>query len=366
MDFALDEQQEMLQAMARDFLAAEWPEKVLRAMSADEKGYPPALWRQHGRDEPARAFPAGGIRRGGSFLDLVAVIEEMGRACLLTPFFGTVVLGAGAIMEAGSEAQKKKYLPAIAAGEAIITLALAEESGGYTPESIQVKATRRGKEFFINGRKLFVPDAHVAGHVICVARTGDGITLFLVDISKAGVNIQPMKTISGEKLCTVDFDNVAAGPEDVLGEVRKGWPAVEKVMERAAVARSAEMVGIARQVLKITLDYAKERVAFGHPIGAFQAIQHRCADMLVDAEGARLVTYQAAWRLNQGLSAAREVAIAKSWAGQACQRVCVSAHQVHGAIGFTEDHILNLYTKKASAVASSFGDSDFWLEKLAQ
>lgn len=364
MDFALDEQQEMLQAVARDFLAVEWPEKVLRAMIADEKGYTPALWRRMAdMNLLGLSLPedCGGV---GSFLDLAAVLEEMGRACFLTPFFAAVVLGAGVIMEAGSKAQKRQYLPAIAAGESIITLALAEETGGFTPESLQVKASRQGKDFIINGRKLFVPDAHVADRIVGAANTGDSITLFIVDIKKSGVNILPMKTISVEKLCTVDFDNVAVRPEDVLGEAGKGWPAIEKIIERAAVARCAEMVGIARQVSKITFDYAKERAAFGHPIGAFQAIQHRCADMLVDAEGARLAAYQAAWRLSQGLPAAREVAIAKAWAGQACQRVCASAHQVHGAIGFTQDHILNLYTKKASAAASSFGDGDFWLEKL--
>ncbi len=366
MDFALDEQQEMLQAAARDFLAVEWPEKVLRAMADDENGYTPALWRRMaGMNLLGLSLPEeyGGV---GSFLDLAAVLEEMGRACFLTPFFTAVVLGAGAIMAAGSEAQKKRYLPAIAAGESIVTLALAEETGGYTADSIQTKVIPRGKDFFISGRKLFVPDAHAADHLICTARTGEKVGLFLVDIKKAGVNVQPMKTISGEKLYTVDFENAAVGREDVLGEAGGGWPAVEKVIQRAAVARGAEMVGIARQVLKITLDYAKERVAFGHPIGAFQAIQHRCADMLVDTEGARLATCQAAWRLSQGLPAAREVAIAKAWAGQACRRACASAHQVHGAIGFTGDHILHFYTKKASAAQSSFGDADFWLGKLAE
>ena len=354
----------MLQAAARDFLAAEWPEKVLRAMAADEKGYTPELWRRMaGINLLGLSLPEehGGV---GDFLDLAVVLEEMGRACFLTPFFSTVVLGAGAIMEAGSETQKKKYLPAIGAGKSIITLALTEESGRYMPDDMQTRAFRRGNEFVLTGRKLFVPDAHLADHIICAARISKGITLFVVDIKLDGLSIQPHKTISGEKLCTVDFNEVVVGREDVLGALSGGWPAVEKIIERAAVARSAEMVGIARQVLKITLDYAKERVAFGHPIGAFQAIQHRCADMLTDTEGTWLATYRAAWRLSQGLPATREVAVAKSWAGQACRRVCASAHQVHGAIGFTQDHILPLYTRKASAGESSSGDSDFWLERI--
>jgi 3-oxocholest-4-en-26-oyl-CoA dehydrogenase beta subunit len=366
LDFALNEQQEMLQTMAREFLAAEWPEKVLRAMAADEKGYTPELWRKMaGANLLGLSLPEqhGGV---GDFLDLAVVLEEMGRAGFLTPFLATVVLGAGTIMEAGSEAQKKKYLPGIAAGETIITLALAEETARYTPEGVQAQAAKRGSDFVISGRKLFVPDAYTADYMVCAARTGEGITLFIVDINKNGLSIKPLKTISGEKLCTVDFDNVDVGRDDVLGEVGGGWVAVEKVVARAAVGRCAEMVGVCRQVLKITLDYAKERTAFGHPIGAFQAIQHRCADMLVDTDGAAFATYQAAWRLNQGLPAEKEVAAAKAWAGQACRRVCASAHQVHGAIGFTRDHVLHLYTRKAAAAEASFGDTDFYLEKLGK
>jgi alkylation response protein AidB-like acyl-CoA dehydrogenase len=368
LDFALNEQQEMLQAAARDFLAAEWPEKVLRAMAADAKGFTKELWQRMAElDLLGLSLPEehGGV---GDFLDLAVVLEEMGRGCFLTPFFTTVVLGAGAIMAAGSEAQKKQYLPAIAAGKSIITLAVTEESGRYVPDDMQMRAFRRGSEFVLTGRKYFVPDAHVADHIICATRAGagDNTTLFMVDIKKDGINVHPLKTISGEKLCTVDFNEVVVGREDIIGVLGGGWPVVEKIIERAAVARSAEMVGIARQVLKITLDYARERTAFGHPIGAFQAIQHRCADMITDTEGAWLATYRAAWRLSQGLPAAREAAVAKSWSGQACRRVCASAHQVHGAIGFARDHILHLYTRKASAGESSFGDADFWLEKLGE
>jgi alkylation response protein AidB-like acyl-CoA dehydrogenase len=371
-DFALSEQQEMLQTMARDFLTAEYPEKVLRAMVADDKGYTPELWgHMAGMNLMGLSLPEeyGGV---GDFLDLAVVLEEMGRACFLTPFFTTVVLGAGAIMAAGSQAQKQKYLPGIAAGDTIVTVALAEDSARYSAEAGRVRTTRRGDGFIINGRKLFVPDAQVADYIVCVARTGegedprDGITLFMVDKNKAGLKRTPLKNVSGEKQSIVDFDNVEVGREDVLGEIDRGWLAVEKVIARAAVGRCAEMVGICRQVLKITLDYAKERVAFGHPIGAFQAIQHRCADMLVDTEGAGFATYRAAWRLSEGLPAEREVAAAKAWVGQACRRVCASAHQVHGAIGFTHDHVLHLYTRRANAAESSFGDTAFYLEKLAE
>jgi alkylation response protein AidB-like acyl-CoA dehydrogenase len=370
-DFAFNEPQEMLRTAARDFLSKEYPEKVLRAMVGDEKGYTPELWRQMAAmNWTGLAIPEeyGGV---GDFLDLTIMLEEMGRVCFISPFFATVVLGASAIMAAGSDEQKKTFLPGIAEGRLILTLALTELSGRYTADAVQVKATPQKDGFVIQGTKLFVPDAQSADYLICVARTqqkadpGDGITLFLVDRNTPGISYKPLKTIAGDKQCEVNFDNVMVPTDSVLGEVDGGWPCVSRVMARAAVGRCAGMVGGAQQVLEITLNYAKERTAFGHPIGAFQSIQHRLADMLVDVEGSRFATYQAAWRLNEGLPAAREVTIAKAWVNQACRRVMHSAHQIHGAIGFTEDYILHFYTKMARADEFSFGDVSFHLDRLA-
>jgi alkylation response protein AidB-like acyl-CoA dehydrogenase len=364
MDFALNEQQEMMQTLARDFLASEYPEKVLRAMVGDEKGFTPELWQKMaatnllGLSVPEEY---GGV---GDFFDLTVVLEEMGKVCFIGPFFTAVVLGTGTIMVVGNEEQKKKYLPAVVEGKSIVTLAVTELDGKYAADAIQTRATRQGEDFFINGTKLFVPDAHVADYIICAARTGEDITLFIVDINSPGVTVQLLKTISGDKQCEVTFNNVVVSAENMLGEMDEGWQYIEKVLERANTARCAEMVGLAGQALKITLDYAKERQAFGHPIGAFQSIQHRCADMLIDVDGSKLATCQAAWRINAGLPAARETAIAKAWVSQACRRVMTSAHQVHGAIGFTEDHILHLYTKKARANEFSFGGVNQQLEKI--
>jgi 3-oxocholest-4-en-26-oyl-CoA dehydrogenase beta subunit len=364
LDFALNEQQEMMQTLARDFLASEYPEKVLRATVKDEKGFMPELWRKMASTNLlGLSIPEeyGGV---GDFLDLTVVLEEIGKACFLGPFFATVVPGAGAIMEAGNEAQKKKYLPGIAGGKSIVTLAVAETRGKYTEEGIEMKGERRGVDFILNGTKLFVPYAQTADFIICAARTGEGITLFIVDIKTPGIIVKQLKTISGDKQCEVIFHNVKVPGRDVLGEIGRGWPYIEKILERASVALCAEMVGMAEQVLKLTLEYAKERKAFGHPIGAFQSIQHRCADMFMDVEGSKYLTYQAAWRINERLPAAQETAIAKGWVGQACRRVMSSAHQIHGAIGFSEDHILHFYTKKASANAFSFGDVNEQLGKI--
>jgi alkylation response protein AidB-like acyl-CoA dehydrogenase len=371
MDFALNEQQEMLKTMARDFLSKEYPDKLLREMASDERGYTPELWSKMAEmNWMGLAVPEeyGGV---GDFLDLNVVLEEMGRVCLISPFFSTVVLGASAIIEAGSNDQKQRLLPSIVEGKLIVTLALTEPSAQYTPDAVTMKATPQDGGFILRGTKLFVPDAHVSDYLVCVARTKeagnpqDGITLFLVDIKSHGLGCKLLKTIAGEKQCEVTFDNVRVPKEGVLGEIDKGWLYAEKVLAKAAVARCAEMVGGAQQVFEMTLDYAKEREAFGHPIGAFQSIQHRCADMLIDVEGSRFITYQAAWRLNEGLPAAKEVAIAKAWVSQAFRRVVNSSHQIHGTIGFTEDHVLHFYTKRARAHEFSFGDVNFHLEQLA-
>ena len=359
----------MMQALARDFLTDEYTDKILRATVAEEE-YDAELWKKISAiNLTGLGIPEeyGGV---GDFLDLAVVLEEMGRTCFISPFFSSVVLGASTIIGAGSEEQKQQYLRGIAEGKHIITLAVAESSGSYEPETITVKAEQQGNNYIINGRKLFVTDAKAADYLICAARTGDngnngeGITLFVLDINTDGLSVNPLQTVSGDKMCEVVFDNVKVGRDSILGEKDNGWSYLEKVLQKANVARCAEMVGLSRQALNFTLDYAKERIAFGHPIGAFQSIQHRCADMLMDIDGARFITYQAAWKISEGLPSEKEVAIAKAWVSRASRRVMKSAHQVHGAIGFSEDHILHYYTKKARANESGFGDADFQLEQL--
>jgi alkylation response protein AidB-like acyl-CoA dehydrogenase len=365
LDFGLNEQQEMMQTLARDFLAAEYPDKVLKAMVKDEQGYTPELWKKMAEmNLMGLSLPEqyGGV---GDFLDLIVVLEEMGKACFLGPYFATVELGAAAIMEAGSDEQKQKYLSDIATGKTIMTLALCEKAGKYTADEIQLKAVSQGGYYVLNGNKIFVPDAQAANYVITAARTENGVTLFIIDTNTPGIKVKPYKTIAGDKQSEIVFENVKVSAKEVLGEVDKGWSYIEKVLQRANVARCAEIVGLAGYALKITLDYAKERIAFGHPIGAFQSIQHRCADMLMDIEGARFLTYQAAWKLVKGIDVTKDVAAAKAFVSRACERVMTSAHQIFGAIGFTEDHILHYYTKRCRAYEFSFGGVDEQLEKLA-
>lgn len=371
MDFGLSEEQEMLRTMARDFLEKECPKSLVRAMAEDEKGYSPELWRKMAElGWMGLIIPEKYGGSGGSFLDLAVLLEEMGRALLPGPFFSTVVLGAIPLLLAGNEAQRQELLPKITNGELILTLALTEPSGQYAAAGVEVRAVAEGTGYHLSGTKLFVANAHIADRLICVARTADGatpeegITLFLVDGRCPACTL--LKTIAGDKLCEVVLDRVRVPSSNILGEVGKGWPLVEAILARAAIAQCAEMVGGAQQVLEMSVNYAKERVQFERPIGSFQAIQHHCANMVMDVDGSRFVTYQAAWMLSEGLPCAKEVAIAKAWVSEAYRRVTALGHQIHGGIGFCLDHDMPLYYKRAKAAELTFGSADFHREVVAR
>ncbi len=372
MDFSLTEEQEMLRKAARDFLATECPKKLVREMAKDERGYPLELWQKLSEvGWLGLIIPEEYGGSGASFFDLVVLLEEMGRACLPGPFFSTVVLGGVTILETGSDEQKQELLPKLAQGKLLLTLALTEPSARYSADGIQTKAVQENGSFLIQGTKLFVPDAHVSDYLICAARTKEtgipeeGVTLFLVDAKSPGINCTLLETVVGDKQCEVTFDNVKVPRQNILGKLNEGWSVLEKVLEKATVAQCAEMVGGAKQVLEMTVDYAKQRVVFGHPIGSFEAIQFNCADMLIDIDGCSFITYEAAWRLSEGLPATQEVAMAKAWASEKFRRVATISHQIHGAIGFCEDHDLPLYFKRAKTWEVNFGDANFHLDKIA-
>ncbi len=373
MDLDFTEEQEMLKTMARDFLEKECPKTLVREMEEDDKGYSPGLWKKMADvGWMGLVFPEkyGGME--GNFLDLAVLLEEMGRALLPGPFFPTVVLCGSLILAAGSEEQRQEFLPKIASGEMILTLALTEPSARYDAASISVRAVAEKDEYVIDGIKLFVPDVHVADYLLCVTRTKegaapeDGITLFLVDARSPGITCTLLKTIAGDKQCEVVFDKVRVPKKNILGELDRGWPVVEKTLEQAAVAKCAEMVGGAQQVLEMTVAYAKERVQFDRAIGSFQAIQHYCANMATDVDGMRFITYEAAWKISEGLPVAMEAAMAKAWASDAYRRITALGHQIHGGIGFTKDHDMQLYFRRAKAAEVTFGDGDFHREAVAQ
>jgi alkylation response protein AidB-like acyl-CoA dehydrogenase len=339
-------------------------------MEESETGYSRELWREMAElGWMGLVFP--GKYGGGdmSFLDLAVLLEEMGRACLPGPFFSTVVLGGLSILDIGGEEQKQEYLPKLIRGEKIFTLALTEPGyHNYDASAVTVEATPDGGIYTIKGTKLFVPDAHIADYLLCVARAKpkNGITTFLADAKNPRIKCTVLKTIAGDKLCEVVFDQMPVPKANILGRLNQGWSAVQRIIERAAVGKCCEMVGNIQRVLEMTVDYAKERKQFDRPIGSFQIIQHYCADMATDVDGVRFSTYQAAWMLSEGLPCTKEVAIAKAWTSQASQRVVALAHQIHGAIGVTMEHDLHYYTERAKAAELAFGDANFYREIVAR
>jgi alkylation response protein AidB-like acyl-CoA dehydrogenase len=276
------------------------------------------------------------------------------------------------VAEFGTEEQKKAILPKLCKGELIMTMALTEPSAKYEAKAVQVEAHHEADHYIISGTKLFVNDANVADKMIVVARTAkkqhaeEGITLFLVDRKAHGVHVHLLKTIAGDKQCEVTFEKVKVGKADILGKVDHGWDIVKKVMEWAALAKAAEMQGGAQQVLEMTIQYGKDRIQFDRPIGSFQIIQHYMADMSIDVDSARVSLHKAAWMLSEGIPCRKEIAVIKGWLSEAYRRVTAQSHQIHGAIGFTKDHDLELYFRRAKAAELYFGDADYQREIVAQ
>ncbi|MFC1982215.1 acyl-CoA dehydrogenase family protein [Chloroflexota bacterium] len=372
MNLTLCEEQEMLKTSTRDYLTSKFPKKVVKELEATDAGYSAEIWKEMADlGWMGLVFPE---RYGGanmSFLDLAVLMEEMGRACVPGPFFSTVILGGLPILDVGTDEQKQKYLPGIASGKLTFTLALTEPEAGYDAASIAVKATRSGNDYVISGTKLFVPDAHIVDYMLCVACTGvgkaeDRITIFIVDAKNPSIKKTLLKTIANDKLFEVVFDNVKAPEVNILGKLNGGWPEVQQIIERSAVAKCCDMVGGMQRVLEMTVDYARDRKQFDRPIGSFQIIQHYCADIATDVDGMRLSTYQAAWMLAENLPCKMEIAIAKAWANQASVRIMSLAHQIHGAIGLTIDHDLHYYTRRAKADEVTFGDAAEHREVVAK
>ncbi|MCJ7510168.1 MAG: acyl-CoA/acyl-ACP dehydrogenase [Dehalococcoidia bacterium] len=373
MDLGLSEEQELLKGFVRDFLEKECPETRVREMEEDERGYKPEFWRMMAAQGwQGMIIPQQYGGTGMTFTDLIVLLEEFGRALVPGPFISTVVLGAIPILQAGTEEQKQAFLPKIAAGELIMTLALTEPSARWDADGVAMPARAEGDSFVLSGTKLFVPDAHVSDCMLVAARTKesanpeDGITLFLVDSKSAGIQFTALKTIAADKQCEVAFNEVRVPKANVLGEVDKGWPIIRGVKSKAAVAACAYMVGLAQMDFDITLEYAKQRIQFGRPIGSFQAIQHKFADMIIDVDGSRFITYKAAWALQENEPDAEMlVSMAKAWCNEAARRVVAHGQQIHGGIGFTKDYKIELYFRRQKWMELMWGDADYHRELVA-
>jgi alkylation response protein AidB-like acyl-CoA dehydrogenase len=364
-DLGLSEQQELLKSAAREFLENECPETLVREMEEDDKGYSPELWSKMAEQGwQGLLIPEEYGGAGFDFLDLSVLLEEFGRALVPGPFMSTVLGGAVPLLVAGSDAQKQEFLPKIASGEAIFTLALTEPTARFDEQGIEAEATVSGNDVTLNGTKLFVSDANVADYMVVAAKSPKGTTLAIVAMNQPGVKITQLLTIARDKQCEVVLENATG---QLLGAEGEGWALLEPVIQRYTVAEAAYLVGLAQMDFEISVDYAKERVQFGRPIGSFQAIQHKCADMVTDVDGSRFIMYKAAWSVNTD-QPDRQMAVnmAKAWTSDATRRVVAHGQQIHGGIGFTKDYKIQLYYRRQKRAELAFGDTEHHRELVAQ
>lgn len=371
MDLGFTEEQEMLRKAARDFLAEEFPKTSVRKMEDDPIGFQPDIWKKMAElGWLGLIIPEEYGGSGSSFMDLFVLLEETGRACLVAPFFSTAIC-TFLLLDIGSDDQKKTFLPKIASGELIFALALTEPSASYDASGIATKALPKENGYVINGTKLFVHDAHVADYLLCATKTDSSsppeksITIFIVDAKSPGIRITALPTIADDKQNELSFENVEVPAENMLGKLNGGWPAISKLLERAAIAKCAEMIGGADWTVENSVAYAKERVQYGRPIGSFQAIQHYLAEMWTEIGHAKRLVYYATSLLDEGLACTKEVAMAKASMSEVYLRCTHFGVRVHGGIGTTRDHDMGLYYRRARQAACLFGDAEFWREKLA-
>ncbi|MGY4256261.1 alkylation response protein AidB-like acyl-CoA dehydrogenase [Bradyrhizobium sp. USDA 4516] len=365
MNFDFSDEQKQMRDEARKFLSEQCPPKAVREVLDGKAPYDKALWKglaEMGFLGVAIPEQFGGA--GAGHLELCVIAEEMGRALAPVPFSSTVYLAAEAILIAGSDAQKQKWLPKIAAGEAIGALALFEGKGNPSPKAI--KLTANGG--VLNGVKKPVPDGAIADFAVVAARTGSSgresdISLFIVDLKAGGVEVKSLTNIDltrGQAEFT--FKDAKAEP---LGATGEGWSVISQVLDRAAVLTAFEQVGGADRALEMGRDYALDRIAFGRPIGSFQAVKHMLADMYVSATLARSNCYYGAWALSTNAGELPEAAAAaRISATQAFQHCAKNNIQVHGGMGFTWEFDCHMYYRRANAVALGLGSLSYWEDAL--
>jgi alkylation response protein AidB-like acyl-CoA dehydrogenase len=371
-NFGFSDEQEQLRDAVRRFLVAKSSSEEVRRLMDTEDGYDQAVWSQMANELGLQSIqiPEEHGGQGFTFLELGIVVEEMGRVLLCAPFFSTVVLAANAIINAGTPDQQGKLLPGIAAGETIATLAFTEPTGKWDAAGVEMVAKGSGDSYTLDGTKSFVLDGHLADLVVVVARLegtsgAEGISLFTVDGAATGLTRTALATMDQtRKQAKLEFAGVAAAP---LGEPGAAWPALAKTLDQAAAMLSNEMVGGAQTVLDMAVDYAKVRVQFGRPIGSFQAIKHKCADMLMEVESGKSAAYYAAWAASEDNDELPTAAsLAKAYCSDAYFHAAGENIQIHGGIGFTWEHDAHLYFKRAKTSELLLGDPAYHRELLAQ
>ena len=377
MNFAFSEEQEELRRSVRRFLDDKSPVTEVRRLMDTTEGYDPKVWAQMGNELGLQSLhiPEAYGGQGYSFVELVVVLEEMGRSLLCAPYFASVCLAANAILNAGTEEQKSALLPGIASGETIATLAFTEPSGKWDAAGITMEATpSSGPDgsggYTLDGTKMFVLDGHTAGLIVVAARSAgsggtEGISFFTVAGDAAGLTRTALPTMDQtRKQAKLEFSGVKA---QLLGEEGAGWAALSKTLDQVAVCLAAEQVGGAQRCLDMSVEYAKVRIQFGRPIGSFQAIKHKCADMLLEVESSKSAAYYAGWAAAEDNDELPVVAsLAKSYCSEAYFHAAAENIQIHGGIGFTWEHDAHLYFKRAKSSEIFLGDATYHRELLAQ
>jgi alkylation response protein AidB-like acyl-CoA dehydrogenase len=375
MEFSFSEDQDELRRAARRFLEVASSEERVRAAMETEQGYDSATWEQLSEELAWTALTIpeeyGGL--GMSYLDLHPLMEEMGRALLCSPFFSTICLGANALLLGGTDAQKEVHLPGIAAGEARATLAYAEKNGRMNAAGVEATYSRNGAGYVLRGAKSYVLDGHTADLLIVVARDenskgAEGVSLFLVPGDAEGVRRAWLPTMDQtRRLASVELGDVVVAPDALLGEEGRGWELCERTLDLARIALAAEQVGAAEMCLDLSVEYAKVRKQFGRPIGSFQAIKHKCADMLMMIESARSAAFYASALAGQGDTDLQEAASsAKAFCSDTFFHCAAESIQIHGGIGFTWEHAAHMYFKRAKSTETLFGDPPFHRERVAK
>ena len=367
MDFSFSSDQQLLRNAARSFLDEHVKPALVRSLIDDPRGESEALWKDMAQlGWLGLSLPE---KHGGSGLGMVetaVLLEEMGRAALPAPYLPTM-LAATAIAEAGTPAQQERWLPAIATGAARATIAFLDNDLSWdVPIATATRASGGHGRWRLHGAKRFVPWAHLADVILVPARSPDGLSLFLLDPSAAGITMSPAQLMDvAGRWSTVALDEVVV--EETLGEPNRAAPLIQSVILHGAVGAAAEMLGAARRCLDMAVSYAKVREQFGQPIGSFQAIRHKCSEMLLEVENSHSATYYAAWALDaKSDDHAVAASIAKAYVGDASRKVCSEAIQVHGGIGFTWEYDLHLYFKHAKSLETMYGDGDYHREQIVR
>ncbi len=361
MDILPTEEEQMLKNGTREFLEAECSTALVREMEIDGIGYPPALWKQMadlGWLGLALPEEYGGQALPVTYLGLV--LEEVGRVLAPVPLHSTSV-AALTIAADGTDQQKQDILPAVSDGSMVLTWAVHERDPRLIPEAMQLQAIADGDGWILNGTKMFVDNFIVAQRCLVACRTSpasdanQGISLFLVDPNGTGVTQTALITLAKDKQSMVDFQNVRVERAALVGEVDEGWPIVQRMLDRATALLCCQMVGAARKDAEMAIEYAKNRVAFGRPIGSFQSVQHMLADMILHVDGGQMLTYEALWKMDQGLPHSVEVSQAKAFCNEKCESVVRTSQVIHGGIGFMMEFDLHLWFRRVTSWTMRLG-----------